>query len=111
MSSPALTLIRKACCMGSRKPSAKAKRLEEFRSQLGGMDDIFAREERRAREDERKKDAAQIEKACLSKNRYAGYAEAQDAQAACAEHGTADLHIYKCPYCNGWHLTSHPWDR
>ena len=97
--------------MGSRKPSAKAKRLEEFRSQLGGMVSVFAREERRVEEDARKKDAAQLEKSCRSKNRYASYAEAQDAVAACAEHGTTGLHIYKCPHCNGWHLTSHPWEQ
>ena len=74
------------------------------------MDDLFAREERRAEKDAAKKDAAQQKKACLSKNRYASYAEAQDVVAACAEHGTTGLHIYQCPYCNGWHLTSHPWD-
>ena len=97
--------------MGSKKPSAKAKQLEEFRSQLGGMDDIFAREERRSEADAAKRDAAQLQKSCLSKNRYASYAEAQDAQAACAEHGITGLHIYKCPHCHGWHLTSHPWDK
>lgn len=96
--------------MGSRKPSAKAKRMEEFRSHLGGMDDVFAREERRKESDAVKRDAAQLEKACLSKNRYASYAEAQDAQAACAEYGTTGLHIYQCPHCKGWHLTSHPWE-
>ena len=26
--------------------------------------------------------------------------------AECAEHGAPPLHVYRCPYCNGWHLTS-----
>ena len=95
--------------MASRKPSAKAKRLDEFRASLGGMDDLFAREERRAESDAAKRDAAKLDAACLSKRRYASYAEAQDAQAACADHGATGLHIYKCPHCSGWHLTSHPW--
>lgn len=30
--------------MGSRKGSAKAKRIAEFKAGLGGMDDVFARE-------------------------------------------------------------------
>ena len=29
--------------MGSRKGSAKAKRIAEFKAGLGGMDDVFAR--------------------------------------------------------------------
>ncbi len=96
--------------MGSRKPSAKAKRREEFHSQLGGMDDMFAREQRRVEQDAVDRDAAKRNKACRSKNRYDTYAQAQDAIAACAEHGTAGLQAYRCSYCGGWHLTSHPWE-
>ena len=33
--------------MGSRKPSAKAKQVAAFKAKLGGMDDIFTREEHR----------------------------------------------------------------
>ena len=32
-----------------------------------------------------------------------------EAIAACEEHGRRGLSTYKCSYCNGWHLTSHPW--
>ncbi|MBQ9067812.1 MAG: hypothetical protein IJ131_01960 [Eggerthellaceae bacterium] len=96
--------------MGSRKPSAKAKRIEQFKSQLGGMDDAFERENRRKEQGAVARDAARVKKACTSKQRYASYAEAQNTIAACAEHGTTGLHIYKCPHCNGWHLTSHPWN-
>lgn len=95
--------------MGSRKPSAKAKRLDEFRSQLGGMDDLFAREQRREVEDTAKRNAAVRKKACTSKQRYASYDEAQQAVAACSDYGTTGLSAYRCPHCNGWHLTSHPW--
>ena len=94
--------------MGSRKPSAKAKRVSEFKAQLGGLDDFFEREERRRDDLSARKEAALRNKACESKNRYASYSEAQDAIASCAAHGKRGLHAYRCPYCNGWHLTSKP---
>ena len=94
--------------MGSRKPSANAKRIHEFKSQLGGLDDLFAREEHRADEISAKKEAALREKACESKNRYPSRYEAQAAIDACAAHGKTGLHYYRCQYCKGWHLTSKP---
>jgi len=94
--------------MSSRKPSAKAKRLKEFRSQLGDMDDVFAREERHKRKRSQQKEAALRRKACESKNRYSSYSEAQIVIGECAAHGTTGLHAYRCPYCDGWHLTSKP---
>lgn len=94
--------------MGSRKRSARKKQIEEFKSQLGGMDDAFAREnERREREAEEKEEALRW-KSCESKKRYETRAEAEEAIASCAEHGTTGLHCYRCEYCRGWHLTSHP---
>ena len=53
--------------MGSRKPSAKAKRVAEFKAGLGGMDDIFGREERRLSKREAEHEAALERKACTSK--------------------------------------------
>ena len=94
--------------MASRKPSANAKRVEKFKSQLGGLDDLFAREEDRQNTLSAKKEAALRNKSCESKNRYSSNYEAQQAIAACAAHGTTGLHSYRCPYCNGWHLTSKP---
>ena len=94
--------------MASRKPSANAKRVEKFKSQLGGLDDLFAREEDRRNDLSAKKEAALRNKACESKNRYSSKYEAQQAIAACAAHGTTGLHAYRCSYCNGWHLTSKP---
>lgn len=94
--------------MASRKPSANAKRVSEFKASLGGLDDLFAREERRSDEISAKKEAALREKACESKNRYVSRYDAQQAIDACAAHGTTGLHYYRCPYCKGWHLTSHP---
>ena len=96
--------------MGSRKPSANAKRVQQFKSQLGGLDDLFASERNRSDRLLAKKEAALREKSCESKNRYPSQWEAREAIAACEEHGRTGLSAYKCPYCNGWHLTSHPWD-
>ena len=96
--------------MSSRKPSAKAKRVQQFKSQLGNMDDIFAAEQRRGKRVSAKKEAVRREKACESKNRYSTQWEAQEAIATCEAYGTTGLKTYRCPYCNGWHLTSHPWD-
>jgi hypothetical protein len=36
-------------------------------------------------------------------------ADAEATIAACEAHGTRGLECYRCPYCHGWHLTSHPW--
>ena len=103
--------------MSSRKPSARAKRVKEFKAQLDGAyypgetdgsSDPFAREARRTRELSAKKETALRLKACESKNRYATAFDAQCAIDACASYGTTGLHSYKCPYCNGWHLTSKP---
>ena len=94
--------------MVSRKGSANKKRVEAFKSQLGGMDDLFAREERRTEESIAHKDAAYRKKACSSKNRYFSRAEAEATAAECAAHGAPKLHVYRCPFCDGWHLTSKP---
>lgn len=96
--------------MGSRKPSANAKRVQRFKSQLGGLDDLFASERQRGERISAEKEASRRQKSCESKNRYATKGEAQLAIASCAEYGTTGLSAYRCPYCDGWHLTSHPWD-
>ena len=94
--------------MGSRKPSAKAKRVQQFKSQLGDYDDLFAAEQRRTKRLSAEKEAAQRKKACESKNRYSSQSEAQVVIAECEAHGTRGLSAYRCPHCDGWHLTSHP---
>ena len=96
--------------MTSRKRSAQAKQIAEFKSHLGGMDDLFAHEERRRAEAEEEQAARTRSKACSSKNRYASRGEAMAAIEACADYGRTGLQCYHCPYCDGWHLTSHPWD-
>ena len=96
--------------MVSRKPSAKAKRISEFKAQLGGLDDAFARENARSEHAAEQREATRRAKACESKNRYSSPSEAQEVIRACAAHGRKGLKAYRCPYCNGWHLTSHPWD-
>lgn len=94
--------------VGSKKRSARAKQIAEFKSSLGGMDDIFAREEQRREGLEEQREAALRKKACESKNRYVSRAEAEDAIRSCASYGTTGLHCYRCEYCRGWHLTSKP---
>ena len=98
--------------MGSKKGSAKAKRLAEFRASLesfdSGVDDAFAREAGRKQRRAEEHEAALRKKACESKNRYCCKSDAEAAIASCAAYGTTGLHAYRCPYCNGWHLTSKP---
>lgn len=94
--------------MGSKKGSARAKQTAAFKSQLGGMDDLFAREEHHHQEAEGRRETALRNKACASKNRYSSKSEAEAAIAWCAEQGRRGLHCYRCEYCNGWHLTSKP---
>ena len=73
--------------MTSRKGAAKARQRAAFEAGAGDLGDLFARE---------------------SKNRYASLADAEEAIASCAAYGTRGLHAYRCPHCNGWHLTSKP---
>lgn len=94
--------------MASRKPAARAKRITEFKADLAGMDDVFAKEERLRSERAQQREAALLRKGCESKNRYASRREAEDAIAACAAHGTRNLRCYRCEHCGGWHLTSKP---
>ena len=97
--------------MGSKKRSAWAKQKAEFNAGLDahGMDDLFAREQNRHEDAQNRREAALREKACESKNRYASRKEAEENLAWCEAHGTRGLAIYRCDYCGGWHLTSHPW--
>ncbi len=94
--------------MGSRKGSARAKQVNDFMAGLGGLDDVFERENRRFQDQEQHHETALRKKACESKNRYASKAEAEETIRLCAEHGTPKLRCYRCSYCNGWHLTSKP---
>lgn len=96
--------------MGSKKRSAWAKQKAEFAAELNSssMDDLFAREAQRREDTHSQREAALREKACESKNRYASRAEAEENLAWCETRGVRGLSIYRCQYCNGWHLTSHP---
>lgn len=94
--------------MASHKRSALRKQREAFESGFSGMDDIFAREEQHQETMQAERAAALRRKACESKNRYATRGEAEDAIASCAAYGHTGLYSYRCSYCKGWHLTSHP---
>ncbi|MBO7674518.1 MAG: hypothetical protein J6S63_05865 [Atopobiaceae bacterium] len=97
--------------MASHKRSALKRQREAFEAGFVSMDGIFAQEERRRETLDREREEARRNKACESKNRYATRDEAQSAIAACAAYGTTGLYSYRCSYCNGWHLTSHPRDK
>lgn len=92
--------------VGSKKRSAWQKQKAEFAASFGGMDDLFASESARSQRHDEERAAARRHKACERKNRYASRYEAELTAAECAEHGAPPLHVYHCPYCNGWHLTS-----
>lgn len=99
--------------MGSRKPSAKVRQINEFKAGLdtgeeSGLDSYFDLEERRQREQARDREEFIRAKACESKNRYETRADAEASIAACEEHGATGLRVYQCRFCGGWHLTSMP---
>ena len=101
--------------MGSRKPSARAKKIAAFKASFvdadgfpASLSDPFAQEDRKRAERERERAEALRNKACESKNRYDTRVEAEEAIASCAAYGRRGLHCYQCPYCDGWHLTSKP---
>ena len=85
--------------MGSKKRAAWSKAKSEFLGAAtgGDMSDLFEREE------------AWRYKSCERKNRYDTRAEAEAVMADCEHRGRRGLACYKCEYCGGWHLTSHPW--
>ncbi|WP_317431214.1 hypothetical protein [Parolsenella catena] len=92
--------------MGSQKRSARKARRGAFERGLGDeLGDVFAREDARRAQQQKQREEALRYKACERKKRYASEAEAKDAIRSCERHGSRDLHCYRCPYCNGWHLT------
>lgn len=99
--------------MSSHKRTARAKQKAMFEANLdpASFADLFEQEHERTERDRAAAEAERRRRACESKQRYRSAQEAQATAAACAEHGQTGLSIYRCPYCGGWHLTSHPWDR
>ena len=92
--------------MGSQKRSVRKARRSAFERGLGDeLGDVFAREDARRAQQRKQREEALRYKACERKKRYASEAEAKDAIRSCERHGSRDLHCYRCPYCNGWHLT------
>lgn len=94
--------------MGSRKRSARSREVAAFKAQLGGMDDAYRRASVRQERTSERREAARRDRACESKQRYGSRAAAEAAIADCEAYGTHGLHCYRCSYCHGWHLTSHP---
>lgn len=96
--------------MTSRKRSARKRQVESFKAQLvDDLDDVYVRAEAERTAADERREAAFRSKSCESKNRYDTRQEAEDAIERCAEHGRTGLSCYRCEFCGGWHLTSHPW--
>lgn len=97
--------------MGSKKRSAWSRQKSEFLAGAtgGDMADLFAAEGERRDEMDAERDEAFRYKSCERKNRYDSRMEAEAVIADCENHGRRGLTCYKCEYCGGWHLTSHPW--
>jgi hypothetical protein len=96
--------------MGSRKKSSWSRAKREFLDSYNASDDIFSAERNRQRASEAAREEAFQEKSCQSKNRYNSKHEAELTALECMANGSPKLSVYKCDYCNGWHLTSHPWE-
>lgn len=97
--------------MGSKKRAAWSKAKSEFLGAAtgGDMSDLFAREDERRDALDAERNEAWRYKSCERKNRYDTRAEAEAVMADCENRGRRGLACYKCEYCGGWHLTSHPW--
>lgn len=97
--------------MGSKKRTAWAKQKAEFLGSASGGDmfGLFARESERHDELDAEREEAHRYKSCARKNRYDSRMEAEAVMADCENRGRRGLSCYKCGYCGGWHLTSHPW--
>ena len=82
--------------MGSKKRAAWSKAKSEFLGAAtgGDMSDLFAREDERRDALDAERDEAWRYKSC---------------ERNCENRGRRGLACYKCEYCGGWHLTSHPW--
>ncbi len=92
--------------MGSKKRSARAAQRQAFELQLGDdLSGVFAREDARREHMAEQREERLRYKACDRKKRYPTEADAKFAKHDCERHGARDLHIYRCPYCDGWHLT------
>lgn len=93
--------------MGSRKRQARERERREFEMQPDSTAsaDAFDRERQRADRDASHRESALEQKACGSKQRYASQHEAKLAIKSCEAHGSPKLFTYRCPYCDGWHLT------
>ncbi|MFQ7393054.1 MAG: hypothetical protein ACLRM9_07250 [Collinsella aerofaciens] len=95
--------------MGSKKRAAWSKAKSEFLGAAtgGDMSDLFAREDERRDALDAERDEAWRYKSCERKPlRHAPRPRPLWPTAKTAVGGLA---CYKCEYCGGWHLTSHPW--
>ena len=96
--------------MGSKKRAAWSKAKSEFLGAAtgGDMSDLFAREdERRDALDAERDEPGATSRA--SAKTVTTRAPRPRQLWPTAKRGRRGLACYKCEYCGGWHLTSHPW--
>ena len=96
--------------MGSKKRAAWSKAKSEFLSTAtgGDMSDLFAREDERRDALDAERDEAWRYKSCERKT-VTTRAPRPSRYGRLRNRGRRGLACYKCEYCGGWHLTSHPW--
>lgn len=94
--------------MASGKRQARRRRQEAYLSSLPDLTDAFEAARSELKATDARRDQVRQSRACTSKKRYATAGEARDAIASCAAYGRRGLSSYRCPYCHGYHLTSHP---
>ena len=90
--------------MKKRKAQLEQKLQAQSHSDISRMNDVFARESQRRETGE----SAAQRKACSRKVRYDSREDAEEAARGARFAGGKTLRVYRCDYCDGWHLTHAP---
>lgn len=81
------------------KPNASKRRRAAFKRK---------RKERKARDEQMTSEHGRRDhRACGRKSRFPDEASAIASASYLMHKGNKSLRVYHCPYCGGWHLTSH----
>lgn len=94
--------------MASRKPSARRRQQEAYDATPDYLDGLFDAAARAQEKLALRRERAREQRSCTSKQRYVTAVEARQAALRCESRGQRGLAWYRCEYCGGYHLTSHP---